>query len=270
MEKQSIIIIQRFYRNYIKWDREKVGTKYWPKDLILSDSFDPKYMIKLFFKGKSQIPGARHKVMIFNIQSLWKWIESSKSIKNPLNGVKFSKMEFHKISNFAISLKVTTNAKVKPLKKIYFPNLNSNQKKMEKLLVKLINLALTNQHDQIEVLLLDHGSDIDNDKLLINKLIRKNKLSNSIQINIPDINLIMAIALSGNSKTFFLGCEYGCDAKVIEPVTEMNAFHLAAMVGNISVLKKIQQLGGDVSTSSLQGSVIDILNKKGILALLFE
>ena len=276
--------LQRFYQNYIKWDYEeaeeetesgKIIKHLWPVDPIMYEPFDRQYSIRILIPTRLRTIGRKHKLQVFNIGTLWQSIVVSHSLDNPITEDKFSKTQFMKIADFALSKGVTNQDKYNSVVSEHFPDKkiiihnnihlqqinNAHQKLLKKInrdYMLLIKYALTGQDSKMLELLLIHGDNINNDKLLPNKYITLESLSDIPKLEdeedtedndssqeftgiFPDkvqkINLTCAVAYGCDHDTFVSSNQMGCDPLESEPATKINALHFAALANKIDTLR---------------------------------
>lgn len=100
----ATLVLQNFYRQYIKCERDDDGN---PIDPIMREGFDSKNQIKILYK--TRVKGSQRvitKLLIYNIETLFESIKSSGNAINPLTNTKFNHAHFTQILNKAVERKV--------------------------------------------------------------------------------------------------------------------------------------------------------------------
>lgn len=279
-------ILQRFYRNYIQWERlphqdDSGNHLIWPRDVILDEPFDPSFSVRILNPTNSLLAGKRHKLQLFNINTLWQSISITHRLDNPVIDAQFTKDQFLKIGQTAIKHgAVTEDAFCIELLRLFPQPIivqitpNPILEKIKADQMKVIVSALCGDDETVLQIILENDTNISHDLFLPNKFYSKTQLIASAPETIiqfpPDltaINLLMAIAYGCNYETFVFAWESGgCDPTVFEPVTGMNVYHIAAMAKNTAVLQVAQTMGFDFYQEAENGlSVIALLEKVGLL-----
>lgn len=254
-QETAVKIIQRFYRYYIKYSQEEImdGVK-WPIDPILHEPFDPQYIVRIFQPLGKILLGARHKVQIFNIQSLGKYLFVSENCENPLTGIKFQYSEIIKITNAAMINEILTLAETREIIERYYPN--------EPIRECIQNILNDKPLDAIQFITANniYRGHI-NHYFLLNSFLNT-ELLYSISSEIESINLIMAITCYApeNIESARL-C--GADIESIDGKTRIGVSHILAKMGRWDVyIRFIEEL--DLLEESNIGSPLDIANAAGI------
>lgn len=276
----SVKRIQRFYRNYIKWQRAPSSDgKLWPVDTIMDEPFDPAFQIRILMETGSKLVGKQHRLELYNVGSLWQSINISHTIDSPISTNKFTKNQFIKIADAAIRFGIATEAQKHVAQDGYFPSsaplnvivplLATQALSIMKHQQDLIIAALKGNNEHVMEILLEHGDDIDHDMFMPNKFYSLENLkahcadfdTSILPDNITHINAPMAIAFGCDSDTFASSIEQGCDPKLPNP-DGYTPFHLAAHSKNICVLSMATVFNYDLGLESKDNmSVLSIINE---------
>lgn len=292
--------LQRFYRNYVKWQRSPSsdGTL-WPVDTIMDEPFDPSFQIRILMETGSKLPGKRHRLELYNIGSLWQSINISHSVESPISTKKFTKEQFTKIADTAIRFGIATDAQKQHALQAYYSVFHSPPFANAGIIVPMLAtpqlLAIINHQKDIIIaglkgdnervmeILLEHGDDIDQDRFLPNKFFTLSSLKNHSEgfdpIGIlPDviihINAPMAIAYGCDADTFASSIEQGCDPKLPNP-EGYTPFHTAAYAKNTPILSMATVFNYDLGAEANDGtsvlSIIDGFDESDLIySALFE
>jgi len=297
-------ILQRFYRNYIKWPKSlNHENLLWPVDLIMNEPFDPTYKLRILITTSSKLAGAKHKLELFNIGSLWQSLYISDSIESPISTQKFTEEQFNKIAEFAYTCNIATRAQINSFKNKHYvnttiPSINAPPFEIPNVLtaeqLQEIQEIINHQYDiiiagingdnkRVVDLILLHGADISSDRFLPNKFYTFDAINDyttlhqiqplglTLGLPLTNINAIMAIAYGCNIDTFIEAIQNGFDVK-LHNNEGYTACHMAAYTANIDILLQLihvynWDLADETNNSA---SILSIIDKHEDASTIYE
>ena len=294
---RATIIIQRFYRYCIKWEREENDYgELWPIDMILQEPFDPNYAYRRLLPTGSKLAGKRFKVQIYDIRTLWQTIYVSGKAVDPLTEHTFNHTELCDILDFAVYKQVINNSRRQFTLNFFYPpsssthqtvsagldSLESAEREYDQQM--LLIAAIKGDFEKTTSILLKHEQFINTDMFLPNKfydrqfikvLMEQESVGSSAGLDllpaeITHLNTPMAIVLTGDSTNLVELMELGVDPFAKDQSNGLNCAHLAAMVNNINILKMLVTIDQSILMSeSSKGAPYSILEQNQQLDLLF-
>ena len=148
-KNKSAIVIQNFYRTFIKCERENINGKYMLIDPIYKTHYDEKYRIKILHYYKKN---DKRKIISFNfnINSLVEWINTVNKFTNPIINSLFTCHQVNKIIAEAKKYNLLINSNAIPRWKVVENKIKKELPELIKFIAnkdseKAINFILENQ-----------------------------------------------------------------------------------------------------------------------------
>ena len=264
MSDSAAIIIQKFYRNCVKIeerDHDKL-----PIDPILKCGIPRQNQVRIVHRTNSNEVGLKYKLLaVYDIESLWKFIEIKGKPLNPLTNSLFTPDQFSAISKSAVNLGIADSADIAAMRIRFYKKttLSSNlfYEVMESNLKLLTISAFLNDMNSVRALILKNKDYIPTDQFAVNKHVPTEILipGVALPVVIDTVTPLMGAAFNGNVEMFIFMNEFGCDIETGDPETKVNSLHLAAICGHTNILELAENMGADMNVESVYGDIYDLL-----------